>query len=131
VDPNWDERYTDLGNARRLVRLHGNNIRYVAPWKSWLVWHDGHWWRDDDGEIMRLAKATVEGMFAEATAITDEGVRNALRKYALKCQGAQRLAAMVELAKTERAVILPVSMVDTDPLLLGVKNGVIDLRTGG
>jgi putative DNA primase/helicase len=38
---------------------------------------------------------------------------------------------MVELAKTERAVILPVSMIDTDPLMLGVENGVIDLRTGG
>ena len=124
------ERHTDLGNARRIVRLHGDNIRYVAAWKSWLVWRDGHWRRDDDGEIMRLAKATVEGMFAEATGIADEDVRNAQRKYALKCQGAQRLAAMVELAKTERAVILPVSMIDTDPLLLGVENGVIDLRTG-
>ena len=38
---------------------------------------------------------------------------------------------MVELAKTERAVILPVSTIDTDPMLLGVENGVIDLRTGG
>jgi putative DNA primase/helicase len=38
---------------------------------------------------------------------------------------------MVELAKTEKAVVLPVSMVDADPLLLGVENGVIDLRTGG
>jgi putative DNA primase/helicase len=130
IDPNWDERYTDLGNARRLVRLHGDNIRYVAAWKSWLVWRDGHWRRDDDGEIMRLAKATVEAMYAEAMGIADEGVRNALRKHALKCQAAARLAAMVELAKTERAVILPVARVDTDPLLLGVENGVIDLRTG-
>jgi P4 family phage/plasmid primase-like protien len=129
VDPNWDEKYTDLGNARRLVRLHGDNIRYVAGWKAWLVWRDGHWRRDDDGEIMRLAKATVEGMYAEAAGIADEDVRKALRAYALRCQSAQRLAAMVELAKTERAVVLPVSMVDADPLLLGVENGVIDLRT--
>jgi putative DNA primase/helicase len=130
VDPNWDEKHTDLGNARRLVRLHSDNIRYVANWQSWLVWRDGHWRRDDDGEIVRLAKATVEGMFAEAATIADEGVRNALRKYALKCQSAARLAAMVELARTERAALLPVSMVDADPLLLGVENGVIDLRTG-
>jgi putative DNA primase/helicase len=130
VDPNWDEKHTDLGNARRLVRLHGDNIRYIAGWKSWLVWLDGHWRRDDDGEIVRLAKATVEGMYAEATGIADEGVRTALRKHALKCQSAQRLAAMVELAKTEKAVVLPISMLDADPLLLGVENGVIDLRTG-
>ena len=102
----------------------------MPAWKSWLVWRDGHWRRDDDGEIMRLAKATVEGMYAEAAGIADEGERTALRKHALKCQSAQRLAAMVELAKTERAVVLPVSTIDTDPLLLGVENGVIDLRTG-
>jgi P4 family phage/plasmid primase-like protien len=130
VDPSWDEKHTDLGNARRLVRLHGDNIRYVAAWKSWLVWRDGHWRRDDDGEIMRLAKATVEGMYAEAAGIADEGVRKALRTHAMKCQSAQRLAAMVELAKTERAVVLPVSLIDVDPLLLGVENGVIDLHTG-
>jgi putative DNA primase/helicase len=131
VDPNWDEKHTDLGNARRLVRLHGDNIRYIAAWKAWLVWRDGHWRRDGDGEVMRLAKATVEDMYAEAAGIADEGVRNALRKYALKCQSAQRLAAMIELAKTEKAVVLPISMIDSDPLLLGVENGVIDLRTGG
>jgi putative DNA primase/helicase len=130
VDPNWDERYTDLGNARRLVRLHGNDIRYVPNWKSWLVWRNGHWRRDDDGEIMRLAKATVESMYAEAASIVDEGVRNALRKHAMRCQSAQRLNAMVELAKTELAVVLPVSMVDADPMMLGVENGVIDLTTG-
>jgi putative DNA primase/helicase len=130
VDPNWDEKHTDLGNARRLVRLHSDNIRYIAARKSWLVWRDGHWRCDDDGEIMRLAKATVEGMFAEAMTVADEGIRDALRKYALKCQAAARLAAMVELARTERAVVLPVSMVDADPLLLGVENGVVDLRTG-
>jgi putative DNA primase/helicase len=130
VDPNWDEKFTDLGNARRLVRLHGDNIRYIAARKSWLVWRDGHWRRDDDGEIVRLAKATIEGMYAEAAGIADEDARKALRKYALKCQSAQRLAAMVELVKTEKAVVLPVSMIDADPLLLGVENGVIDLRTG-
>lgn len=130
VDPSWDEKNTDLGNARRLVRLHGDDIRYVPVWKSWLVWRDGHWRRDADGEIMRLAKKTVEAMFAEAAGIADEGARKALRAHAIKCQSAQRLAAMVELAKTELAVVLPVSMVDADPLMLGVENGVIDLRTG-
>src|SRR5262249_6699482 len=75
-------------------------------------------------------KATVEGMYAEAAGIADENVRKALRTHALKSQSAQRLNAMIELAKTERTVVLPMSMIDTDPLLLGVENGVIDLRTG-
>jgi putative DNA primase/helicase len=128
--PQGGEKHTDLGNARRLVRIHGDDICYVAAWKSWLVWRDGHWRRDDDGEIMRLAKAVVESMYTEAAGIADENARTALRKYALRCQSARALAAMVELAKTEKAVVLPVSMIDTDPLLLGVENGVVDLQTG-
>ena len=29
---------TDAGNARRLVGLFGQDIRYCPEWKTWLVW---------------------------------------------------------------------------------------------
>jgi putative DNA primase/helicase len=124
------EMATDLGNARRLVRFHGSDLRYVHAWKSWLAWQDGHWRRDDDEAIMRMAKATVEQMHAEAMRINDEAVRASLRKHALTSQNAQRLTAMVKLAQSELEVVLSVERLDADPRLLGVQNGVIDLRTG-
>ena len=31
-----EERSTELGNARRLVRLAGQDLRYVHPWKRWI-----------------------------------------------------------------------------------------------
>src|SRR5258708_995608 len=68
------KRLTDLGNARRLVELHGRNIRYVHTWCQWLVWEDGHWRKDENGAVMRLAKATIEKMFEEASLINDEDV---------------------------------------------------------
>ena len=46
---------TDLGNARRLVRRHGGNIRYVHSWRKWLVWSGERWIIDSDGAIVRLA----------------------------------------------------------------------------
>ena len=124
------EMFTDLGNARRLVRLYGEDIRYVHAWRKWLTWQNGHWRKDDDGSIIRMAKATVEQMFAEAGLINDETRRNAMRAHALRSQSAQRLAAMVKLAESEIEVVLPVEKLDADPYLLGVKNGVIELRTG-
>jgi putative DNA primase/helicase len=124
------EMATDLGNARRLVRFHGSDLRYVHAWRSWLAWQDGHWQRDDDEAVMRMAKATVEQMHAEAMRINDEAVRASLRKHALASQSAQRLAAMVKLAQSEMEVVLGVERLDADPRLLGVQNGVIDLRTG-
>jgi putative DNA primase/helicase len=124
------EKNTDLGNARRLVRLHGDDLRYVHAWHSWFVWTDGHWRRDVDQAVVRRAKATVEAMFEEARQINDDSRRTALRTWALRSQEAKRLAAMVSLAQSEIEVVLPVTKMDADPYLLGVPNGVVDLRTG-
>lgn len=125
-----NELATDLGNARRLVRRHGENLRYVHLWRKWLVWREGHWRVDEDGEVMRLAKNTVEALHSEATKIEDEAKRTELRRHALKCQAAARLEAMIQLAQSEKEVVLSPSAVDRDRWLLGVQNGVVDLRTG-
>jgi hypothetical protein len=125
------EMLTDLGNARRLVRLYGRDIRYVYIWHKWMAWEDGCWCKDDgNGAVMRMAKATVEEMFAEAARINDEQRRKDMRSHALKSQKAERLTAMVKLANSELEVVLAVEKLDADSLILGVKNGVIDLRTG-
>jgi hypothetical protein len=48
---------TDLGNARRLVTRHGDNIRYVAQWNQWIVWNktSRRWEIDQDGAVTRFA----------------------------------------------------------------------------
>jgi putative DNA primase/helicase len=124
------EMMTDLGNARALVRLHGSDLRYVHAWSSWLAWQDDHWRRDDSEAVVRKAKATVEEIFVEAASISDEALRTNLRKHAIASQNAQRLTAIVKLAQSEKEVVLAVEKIDADPLLLGVRNGVVDLRTG-
>jgi len=122
------EWMTDLGNARQLVRRHGADFRYVPLWDKWLAWRDGHWWRDIDGAIVRAAKATAEEMLREAFLLEDPDARGKAMKHALDTQKASRLKGMIMLAESELPVILPVERIDCDPLLLGVANGVIDLR---
>jgi putative DNA primase/helicase len=121
---------TELGNARRLVKRHGENIRFVHAWGSWIIWEDGHWRRDNSGGIMRLAKATVEAMLQGTFGINDQHRRNVMLKHALLSQKATQLRNMVALAESESEVVLSPDKIDANPLLLGVKNGVIDLRTG-
>jgi hypothetical protein len=36
-------RDTDLANARRFVREHGNDLRHCGPWRQWYVWTGCHW----------------------------------------------------------------------------------------
>ena len=31
------EHLTDLGNARRFVRLCGTDVRYVSPLRKWII----------------------------------------------------------------------------------------------
>ncbi len=79
---------------------------------------------------MRLAKETVEAMYSEALALADQRERTELLKHGIKSQAEARLKAMVSLAESEAAVVLAANKLDADPWLLGVENGVIDLKTG-
>jgi putative DNA primase/helicase len=69
-------------------------------------------------------------LIVAAARVSDEALRTTLRKHAIASQNAQRLTAMVRLAQSEEEVVLAVEKIDADPYLLGVKNGIVDLRTG-
>jgi hypothetical protein len=53
---------TDVGNGRRLAAVHGLDLHYVYPWKSWLVWTGKRWQRDITGEVERRAKSVCRAM---------------------------------------------------------------------
>jgi putative DNA primase/helicase len=122
--------YTDLGNARRLVSRHGKNIRFIHEWKKWIIWNGNRWEVDNDGAVVRLAKDTVTAMYSQALRITDSDKRHQLIGHALKSQAEPRLRAMVSLAESEIEVVLSAKTLDANPWLLGVQNGVIELKTG-
>jgi len=119
---------TDLGNSERFVSDHGEDVRYCYPWATWLVWTGARWEKDDAGRAHRLAKETVRGIYQEAAEAGDEDRRKALAKHAARSESADKIRAMLELARSE----IPVAPdeLDADPMLLNTKNGTIDLRTG-
>jgi len=79
---------------------------------------------------MRCAKNTVRGMYAEAATVKDTKAREDLAEHALKSEHVARLGAMVTLAESEAKVALVATKLDTNPWLLNVANGTLDLRTG-
>jgi putative DNA primase/helicase len=79
---------------------------------------------------MRLAKDTVEAMYEEASKLASNAQRDALLKHAIRSQAEARLKAMVSLAESEDSVVFAAHKLDADPWLLGVQNGVVDLKTG-
>ena len=125
-----DVRNSDLGNARRLVALHGADLRYCYPWGRWLVW-DGTRWADDlTGEVWRRAKDVPRALYLEAGRTADEDTRKAAAKWALNSETATRLYAAVTLARSEPGIPVIPDALDGEPWLLNVMNGTLDLRTG-
>src|SRR5829696_1180711 len=126
--PSQGYNLTDLGNAERFVRDHGEDVRYCYPWRKWLVWTGTRWERDDTGKVHKLAKETVRAIYREAADAEDEDRRKALAKHATQSEAEPKIRAMLELAKSET----PISpdTLDADPWLFNATNGTIDLRTG-
>lgn len=125
-----DYPLTDLGNARRLVDLYGDRLRYVAPLGGWLA-HDGRRWRRDDTEqVMRYAKDTARHLLDRAADEVDTKRRELLAKHALEMMRVQRLDAMIRLARSEPEIVARLDQFDADPWAFNVANGTLDLRTG-
>jgi putative DNA primase/helicase len=124
-----DHRLTDLGNAERLVELHGADLRYVAE-RGWFAWDGRRWRRDDTGEAERRAKETVRQMYAEAADIAQDGARKTAVAWALRSESRAAVKAMVDLARSEAAVVCRADDFDTDPDLLNFRNGTLNLSTG-
>jgi putative DNA primase/helicase len=122
-----EERFTDIGNARRFAREHAGAVRYCYPWESWLYFDGGRWTKDESGEVERRAKQTIEGMYAEAAGLIGDD-RKDLLKHALRTESAGRVTSMIALARSELPIL--VADLDRDQWLLNVSNGTIDLKSG-
>ena len=121
---------TDLGNARRLVREHGQDLRFVPAWGRWLVWDRQRWAPDDLGEVHQRAKLTIQSFADKAKAVTDYTIKGALWRHAARSGFGGRLASMVKLAETEPGTAIRPDDLDRDPWLLNVSNGTLNLQTG-
>jgi len=121
---------TDDGNTLRFIDRHGELLRYCPPWKCWLVWDGQRWLKGAEGAVMRLARATARSIFAEASDADDEETQKAIAKWAVMSQNANRIQAMISLARSDERVEVAPDAFDADPWLLNVENGTLDLLAG-
>jgi len=129
--PNSGEHLTELGSAKSLVDNYGSDIRFAHQYDKWMYW-DGHrWCIDDDGHIYRLAKQNALSRYDQVSEIEDYDKRREMTKYATRSESRQAIESTIHLAKSEPSIPLRIEDLDTDPYLLGVTNGVVNLRTGG
>ena len=111
------------GNADRFVHLFGRDVHWCEERGKWFVWDGRRWTPDALREVSGMAEITMRALVREA-----RGDEDAM-KWAARCNKAGMAAReTLDVVKHRTAVELPAF--DRDRWLLGVANGVIDLRTG-
>jgi putative DNA primase/helicase len=116
---------TDLGNAERLVAAHGSDMLFapfVDKHGKWFVWDGIRWRKDDRAQVRQFAKRVVRS-------IPQESKNAKVRKWAKNSEARAKLEAMILLAESEPGKIILPSEWDSDPFLLNVLSGTVDLRT--
>lgn len=122
----------DIRNARHFAAMFRGRVLYVYGLKSWLRWSDDRWVLcDQEQEIEAAKQAAQDMMFDAAASYAGDQDRGKLRvREASSAHNLPRLKATLELARSEPGMSTGPAELDSDPTLLGVGNGVVDLRSG-
>ena len=121
---------TDVGNANRFVEHIRDRWIYVFELGAWFFWEGVRWRQDKKRQVFQEAKAAVAGMYKEAALEKDDDKRKRIAGWAAKSESEPRLNAMISLSRSDPSVVVSQDSLDCEPYLLGVLNGVLDLRTG-
>jgi putative DNA primase/helicase len=122
---------TDSTNAERLIKEFGTEIRYNALWKKWLVWN-GKCWQTDEGdvEIHERGLKMVRNIYDDVLETSDYLERVEIEKFAMQSESMRRRKAFVEAATKRTDVKIIPDELDTNPWLLNVQNGTVNVVTG-
>jgi len=154
------EYLTDLGNAKRLVRICGQDLHYVKAW-GFLAWNGQRWERDETNAVYRMAKSVALSFYDDASAAEEQakeairaaksaeelGDREAVKaatkevkecqktadayvSWAKSSQANARIEAMVRLTSSEPSVVRRAKDFESSAWLFNCANGTIDLCTG-
>ena len=124
----------DIGYGDALVERHAKTVRFCADEKLWLVFDEVNGWRrDTTGHIKSMAADFARELYRDALsrAVTmepDEGKRIIASVAALGNK--KRIEPALLFASCNPAIVVTSEQLDADPFLVGVENGVVNLRDG-
>jgi putative DNA primase/helicase len=120
---------TDSGNADRLIREYGREFAYCEPLGGWLHWK-GMRWQVDNAAIWERARSVGKAWQREAAEADDRSEADRLWQHGRYTLSEPGLRRMIALAERDSRVRVSPKTFDSDPYLLNVENGTIDIRTG-
>src|SRR5262249_15223308 len=128
-EESFPENLTHLGNAQRLVRLHGNDIRYCYE-SNWFIWSRQRWEQDKKGQVARYAKDMVRTSYGEAADCPDENRRKEIAAHAKKSESRDSISAAIDLATSEPGIPILATEFDQNKALFNCRTGTIETEKG-
>jgi putative DNA primase/helicase len=126
---------TDVGNARRLWELAGQDIRWVRDMGAWAI-YDGRRWVLQKDEPTHIAKQVSESLHHVLESIRKVGnvstgtLTKEIADFAKRSASSSSISDMINLFKSEPGIAKNASDFDANVFLLNAENGAFDLRTG-
>jgi putative DNA primase/helicase len=113
--------------AHRLAASHARHLMFVRG-VGWHHWDGKRWAEDDRGESKRAVGVVLRAALAEAVKL-DASSRDELIADVRRCETANGVAGVLDLAAALEPFAFCVYDLDPDPWLLNCQNGTLDLRT--
>ncbi|HQL54975.1 MAG TPA: phage/plasmid primase, P4 family [Phycisphaerae bacterium] len=129
--PALPDTLTEASAARRFAEQYAARLRYDHRRKRWLVWSRHYWRPDNNGAVVRLVLEAARLWQLQASLeIRDVNRRAAVLQWAIGFERRAKYQALLGTAQNLEPLTDAGDRWDLDPWLLGVPNGVLDLRTG-
>jgi putative DNA primase/helicase len=126
------DSFGDIRNARVFAKCAVDYFLYVTTRNRWLQWVDEKWITCEKDEHITMAKEVCGRMHDTALMVfqQDQEKGRRLLQDAKASHQLSRITAMLKLTVSEPEMAATDRELDSDPYLLGVANGLVDLREG-
>jgi len=121
----------DLKNAHLFADAFSGKLMFVGNFKQWFFWDENIWKVCEHGQEMRAAEEICLELLNDALLLQLQSHPDAKRlvREAQDAHRLPRIEAMLKLASRQEGVAHVASELDADPYLLGVRNGVVDIKS--
>ena len=128
----YDAQLGDYANGVRFANKFRSSILFIRDSNDLVIWEDGVGWTDVHSDYpMMAAKAVFRDMQIECARAMERGQEVTKMQREVKRTGGEPIQRrMITMARSEEGMSASLPDFDTDPYLLGVKNGILDLRKG-
>lgn len=122
----------DIRNARYFAAMFGGKMLYIHGHNKWLRWSGERWVLCDQGQEIGAAKQAAQAMMANAAAslAVDQDRGKWRIREAMAAHHLARINATLKLAQSEPGMSAGPTDLNVNPSLLGVGNGVVNLKSG-